>query len=309
MSSLLVYFGGKHYQSRVIVPEMLKHKFTCYVEPYFGAGHVLWSLMKHLRQNSRIDYIINDLSQLVYSFWKCVSDKNLYKELMQRLIETPYSRDLKRDLDQTMTLYMDIENLGNNRRALLDNAWRLYVLSRQGYGGKLDGGGWGISYNGSPNHALSKFYKPMLKIPRYHKMIHRCQITNQDAFAVIKAADGDYTMFYCDPPYFDGDKKGLDAYLNEGASFAYIKKLFDLLSECKGMSFVSHSYIQVVDDYVMAKPYWRRIDLKVTSRLGSTTGRCNLKKFHDCVYVLARDDQLVQSKQMDLFECMVDVYE
>ena len=68
--SPLKWYGGKFY----IVNEILKYipKHQCYVEPFFGSGHVFFKKSKAMVE------VINDIDLNVYSFFKVLSNESLW---------------------------------------------------------------------------------------------------------------------------------------------------------------------------------------------------------------------------------------
>ena len=308
MSSLLSYFGGKHNMRHAIVAQIRKFDVGCYVEPYFGAGHVLFELLQSPNRIS--NYFCNDLNKYVYSFWKVITNESDSDLLMKKLLETPYCRDVKRDIQAVAHDYEQPPNQGFDaskmtREELLDNAWRMFVLSRQGFGGVVGGMGWGSCFVGS--NAAKKYNKYIKMIPSYHRLLKYCQFTCDDAFSVIRNCDNDKVLFYLDPPYYDVSNK-YDGYLTDAPTLQYIKDLVTLLSNCKGISILSHTLEPSVDEFVKSVGGWRRKEIKMKSKLLGRThgGKKNFKEGMgmrvEMLYVRASERQWAGAKeQMQLF--------
>ena len=75
--SPLQYYGGKFF----IVDEILRliPPHICYVEVFFGSGQVFFQ-----KERSEVE-VINDLDDLVYSFFKVLSDKVLFEQFIKKL--------------------------------------------------------------------------------------------------------------------------------------------------------------------------------------------------------------------------------
>ena len=89
-NSCLKYYGGKFWSRERIATLLMRIPAINYVEPFFGAGHVFFTLPT----NTFHRRFINDLSGDLVNFWEVIADPDLYKQFMRRVKYLPYSRQL-----------------------------------------------------------------------------------------------------------------------------------------------------------------------------------------------------------------------
>lgn len=88
--SLLPYFGSKKYLSNEIVNMLEQHKFSTYLEPFFGSGAVYFNLHE---KNPNIKCIVNDLSYNIFQFWKNMQNKDFIFKILTCPIDTACYND------------------------------------------------------------------------------------------------------------------------------------------------------------------------------------------------------------------------
>ena len=233
------YYGGKFYMSSYIINKIPKHEI--YIEPFFGAGAVLFS-------KKRSPYeIINDLDDRLYRFWKCAKTNSyeMFKRLENFLFfEKEYikafniitgKQEPKDEIEFAISVFIYI------------NCSRRHSLNTKS---KQDD----ISWIGA------KCIKN--KIPLFNNMMLRLQkvtILNRDALDIIKKFDSYKSFFYLDPPY-----PGAYQEYKHKFSIEDFNNLLEILKSIKGkfiLSCYNHPDFQF-------DPKWKT-EIK-TVKLGST---------------------------------------
>ena len=295
MSSLIRYFGGKHEMAPWICDIIDEWQFSCYVELFFGAGHVLFELLAR-RPTNRLRIIINDLSRVVYSFWRCVSHGKLNKKLCAKLEATPYGSDF---LGCAARLKNKAELKAGklSNRELVENAWALYVLCRQSFGGIIHiNPGLSCIYKGDGGSSLSAFHNNQLNIVKYYDLIHHAQILNHDAFNLLgRLVKKESVLIYADPPYYTGDDgKNVSGYIINQLDFSWHKRLVELLSLCRGVVLLSYAENAEIDALISGIGGWeRRVFVKNST---NSTHECGGSQtfYNDVLYVRGSKDKRVQ---------------
>lgn len=231
---------------------------SIYVEPYFGAGGVFFA-----KARASSAEIINDLNGHVINFFRCLRD---HPNDLQYLCQmTPYAREefeFCRD-----TPLADMTTLDGK----LENARRMFVLSRQGYMG--DGGGMSGWRTGGSDYARPRGSElsrsgPIIRGARsrvftdkadsLHLLASRLRdvtIENDDALKNIRKYDHTQAFIYLDPPYVTNTRHNV-LYTYEQDDDHHVA-LLALLLQCRAKIAISGYPSTLYDD---ALSDWQRVE-------------------------------------------------
>ncbi len=181
MKSPLRYPGGKSRAVKTLL--QFFPDFTVYREPFVGGGSVYLALKE---QYPNKKYWINDLYTPLYDFWY------MLKYQPKHLID--YIQSIKDKEQDGRKLFYSLKNL--KTKDILENAVRLFVLSRISFSGTIESGGYS-------EHAFhSRFTQTAIdKLHLVAPLLHLMRITNWDFEWVIKAP-GEGVFLFLDPPYY-----------------------------------------------------------------------------------------------------------
>lgn len=181
---LFRYPGGKHYAINILQPFWEKIEHTEYREPFVGGGSVFFNKPK-VSTN-----LLNDLDQELIEVYKCVSNTENRKKLIERVSTEVANPTRWREV---------FEMIPKNE---IDVAFKYYYLNRTSFSGKLVSPSWG--------------YRPKRSLPpeRWHERLDPCgqklvdtELTSVDFSEIIERPSKRKTLIYVDPPYFLPPKK------------------------------------------------------------------------------------------------------
>jgi DNA adenine methylase len=246
-TSPITYYGGK----KLLVSRLLQliPKHTTYVEPFFGGGALFFAKPK-----SEVE-IINDLNRQVINFYEV--SKTKFSELQALIQKSLHSRALMRDayiMYQNPHLFTDVER-----------AWAFYMLTNQGYVGKI-GSSWGYGViDNKREHSLQTKRDNFTE--DIAKRLEHTQIECFDAVRLIELRDRPATFFYCDPPY-----AGANQGHYEGYTQAHFEDLLTALAKVKGL-FLLSSYPNAALDTFVKEQGWHQIVLDMPCHASSKRKR------------------------------------
>ena len=188
MKSPIRYFGGKG----GMFQEILKffpsnHTYDTYIEPYAGAASILFQ-----KEPSPIE-IYNDLEENVYSLFKVLADKKLFKQFKEKCDISLYSAKLREEYKRELRV--------NEKMDIVDRAYKYFYVNRTSVNGV---GGFGCAtavIRRNMSKSVSDFLSSIDNLFETHNRLSRVIIENRDAFQIIKKYDRDRVFFYMDPPY------------------------------------------------------------------------------------------------------------
>jgi len=185
-------FGGKGHAARRIVPHFARA--TLYAEACMGAGGVFFRIPEGTYPREAI----NDLDSALVTFFRVLRDRP--DDLVRACSLTPYA------LEEFVAAS---EPSGDP----LETARRVWVRSRQGFGGVAQTG-WGrdpgVPYAWCPLQTRRK----LDALHAYARRLLDVSIDHDDAVGFIDRWGRSGAMVYVDPPYVASTRKG-DAYLHE----------------------------------------------------------------------------------------------
>jgi DNA adenine methylase len=183
------WVGGKGNLARWILRYLPKGHI--YVEPFAGAASVFW----HLPEPYPVE-VLNDLDQRIVNLYRVLQDREKFRELLHRLIWTPYSR---------AEFARALEILKDPEADEVSRAWAFFVAQNQGFGGKARAvGHWGRSIakiDRGMSEAVNKWRGRLKVLSHWHRRLSRVQIDSIDGVEAIRYWDTPDTVFYVDPPY------------------------------------------------------------------------------------------------------------
>lgn len=184
MNSPIKYFGGKGGMYKTIISHFPKEKYKIYVEP-FGGSYVV-GLNKPITEVE----IYNDLEKNVYSLYKVLSDKELFKEFKEKCDLVFYSDDIRKDFKKEI----------KNDISLVDRAFYFFYINRTSHNGI---GGFSVNtyVRRSMSKSISDYLSAIDKLPELHDRLSKVIVTNKDGVDLINKYNGTDCMIYCDPPY------------------------------------------------------------------------------------------------------------
>lgn len=212
--SPLRWMGGKSRTAKWIVSHFPERRI-CYVEPFCGACHVLFAKSVLPKESEVINDADGDLINLFRVF------RYHPEYLQQEMAYLLHSRE---------EFYHAREYLGVTD---IQRAANFLMIIRNCFGGILrDTPSFGYAivhryHNGLPLFKIKNI------ITAFRERLDNVVIENLDFADVIKRYDSPDTLFYCDPPYIDVQRYRTPFTMDDH------KRLFDHLSQIKGMALVS----------------------------------------------------------------------
>ena len=173
------WLGGKSQLARTIIELMPEHK--AYVEVFGGAG---WVLFK--KTPSTIE-LINDINDDLINLYRVL--KYHFEAFLSEYELVLFSRTQFNDFRQQTKGLTDIQR-----------AVRFYYLLRSAFGCQLDGS---FTYSRDRISRMRLGERLREHLSSIHQRLENVIIENQSYDYVIKRMDGEQTLFYLDPPYWD----------------------------------------------------------------------------------------------------------
>lgn len=179
------WLGGKRVLFRRIGGVLTATPHGAYVEPFIGMGGVFF----RRRMRPPVE-VINDLSGDVATLFRVL--QRFPEALIRELRWRPAMRsEFDRQLEARECDLLDIER-----------AARLIYLQTLAFGGKVAGRNYGVSLTSPQNFDLTRL-EPRLR--RLHDRLAGVVIENLDWLNCVTRYDRPETLFYLDPPYWDGE--------------------------------------------------------------------------------------------------------
>lgn len=236
------WLGGKSKLHKKIIQkiDLIPHK--TYGEPFVGMGGVF--LRRKFRP--RVE-VANDLNGEIVNLFRIL--QRHYPQLMEVMRFQLASRREFERLRQT-----DPSTLTD-----LERAARFLYLQRLAFGGQVNGV-FGVSPTTAPRFSLSRL-EPILDAA--HERLEAVVFESLDWSELIRRYDSPETLFYLDPPYFDGENDYGKAMFAR-SDFA---RMADILSKIKGRFILSINDRPEVRE-IFAGFYMDEVSLKYTVSKG-----------------------------------------
>lgn len=197
--SPLKWTGGKSAAAeRILAAFPPAGVYSRYVEPFGGAGHVLFA-----KDPYRHEEVYNDLGNNLYTFFSQLRDNT--DELQRRFDDLLYSRAQYYEWYRSLFDETELDPL--------ERAVRFFYCLRLTGTGHLRESPGGINCKHSNVHA---FRSAIDLFPILKQRLRYVLIDNRDCIETIKRYDDPKTLLYCDPPYlhkehyYEASKDGFD---------------------------------------------------------------------------------------------------
>lgn len=226
MKTPITYYGGKQKLSPVIIELIPPHRL--YAEPFSGGAAVFFA-----KKPSEVE-VLNDMNGELINFYRVI--KNQFDELITEIKDTLHSRRLHK---HAWVIYNNPELFDPVKRA-----WAVWVLSSQGFSGKLDNV-WG--YDITTDDTSRKIYFNKTEFTElYNRRLEKVQLENADALYIIQSRDSRESFFYCDPPYFNSHMGHYKGYTKMN-----FEDLLQLLSTIDGKFLLSSYPSKLLEEYTL----------------------------------------------------------
>ena len=206
------WIGGKRSLRKTIAP-LIPDDIQSYIEPFGGAAWVMFYKEKWADLE-----VYNDLDGRLVNLFRIVKyHPQAFKDELKYLLG---SREI---FFQFMngTFITDIQK-----------AAQFYFIVTRSFAGKCEAIGLTRKYQGG----ICKSQKNSIeKIDDIHSRLDKVVIENLDFEELIKYYDFENAFFYCDPPYSQGYKYGI-----QKQKFEH-KRLFNVLKDIKGRFLLSYN--------------------------------------------------------------------
>lgn len=179
------YLGGKRRLASRIIARLQATPHNTYVEPFVGMGGVF--LRRPFKAHAEV---INDINGDVATLFRVL--QRHYEAFLDMLRWQVTSRE---EFERLLALPAD--SLTD-----LERAARFLYLQRTAFGGKVTGQGFGVSTTGPARFDVAKL-SPMLEA--VHGRLSCVVIERLGWDAVLPRYDRPTTLFYLDPPYWNGE--------------------------------------------------------------------------------------------------------
>lgn len=238
-----------------MVKRLLSHipPHHIYVEVFGGGASLLFA-----KPPSPVE-VYNDVDGGLVGFYRVLRDPEKFARFYQLVQLTPYSHEE----------YNDCRETWEDKEDEVERARKWYVVARQSFGGRF-GSGWGFvvkESNRGMAQVVSQWLSAIDNLPQIHERISRVQIENRDYRDIIPCYDTIDTLFYCDPPYIHGTRKG-QRYAHEMTDDDH-QDLVEMLLEIKGMAMLSgyrHEIYQPLEE-----AGWARHDYETACHVAGRT--------------------------------------
>lgn len=195
------WVGGKRRLAKDLLPLFPEHK--CYCEPFAGAGALLF-----MKEPSKVE-VLNDINgELV----------NLYRVVKHHLDE--FVNHFRWSLTSRQTFEWEKmtspETLTDIQRAA-----RFYYLQKHAFGSKISSQSFGTAASGKPKFNLLRIQEDLSDA---HLRLNQVLIENLDWVKCIQKYDRDYTLFFCDPPYWQTEGYGVNFGIEQYETMAQLAR-------------------------------------------------------------------------------------
>lgn len=184
MKSPIKYYGGKSYMTNIIIDQFPKD-YDIYVEGFGGGASILFQ-----KEKTSLE-VYNDLGENVYSLFKVLSDKEMFKRLKEKLDLTYYSEELRKEFK---------EDLKRTDLSIEDRAYKFIFVNRTSFNG-VGGFSTTMLVRRNMSKSCSDYLSMIDKLPEIHNRLSSVIIEHKDIMELIDKYDNKNTFMYLDPPY------------------------------------------------------------------------------------------------------------
>jgi len=270
MKSPIKWHGGKSYLAGDIVALMPPH--IHYVEPYFGAGSVLFA--RDPKKNwaatngetlpacqRGCSEVVNDVDGHLTNFWRVLANEELFPRFCRVIEATPCCEAI---FDSAMKT-LERPTVGSETAPSVSDAVAFFIGCRQSRAATFQ------SFTTiarsrtrrGMNELPSAWWSAIEGLPEVYERLRPVVILNRDALEIIRTQDGPGTLFYLDPPYLHETRVATDAYAHE-MTLEQHRELLTLLLGVKGR-FILSGYPSELYDEFARKRNWGRKDFALAN--------------------------------------------
>ena len=232
MNSPIKYYGGKSYMTDEIISHFPKD-YSIYIEGFGGGASVLFA-----KEKDKLE-IYNDLGRNVYSLFKVLSDKELFKQMKEKLDLTYYSADIRKEF---------IEDLKRNNLSLVDRAYKYFYVNRSSFN-SVGGFSTSLCVRRNMSKSVSDYLSAIDGLAEVHNRLSSVIIEHRDIFDLIEKYDDKNVFFYLDPPYVHDTRSSNTEYEHEMSDEEH-EKFVNILLNGKGKFLVSGYEYPIYDKLV-----------------------------------------------------------
>jgi len=251
--SPLRWLGGKSGIVKRIIPLFPPHDRYC--EPFGGSAAVLLA-----KPRSKVE-VYADLDKRLVNFFRVIQDPELLAEFTFQVMATPYSREARYRARKEPP-----------SKDPVTEAVRLFVLSRQSFGGMVDKTSWGFSST-TGTSLTHQWITTIKRLPEVHQRLHKVAILRQPWETTVDMADRRGTLIYLDPPYVPDTRRD-GVYQNEMSLEDHqrmVERLLRLKASCVLSGYPHEVYTP------LEKAGWRKRSFSVTCMVVARTKVSGLK--------------------------------
>ena len=177
MDSFMKWIGGKKLLRKQIA-ERLPEKMEQYVEVFGGAAWVLFYKERYAAKE-----VYNDINSELVNLFRMVK---YHPEAVEKELEYMLN---------SREMFLDMRDADVSRKTEIQRAARYFFLIKASYGAKL------TSFGGAQRNVLKTG-----DLQRVQQRLSKVVIENKSFEHLIRARDGEGTVFYCDPPYYQAER-------------------------------------------------------------------------------------------------------
>ena len=197
MKSLVKYYGGKSYMTKIILEQFPK-EYSVNVERFGGGASVLFE-----KEKTPLE-IYNDLGENVYSLFKVISDKDMFQRLKEKMDLTFYSEELREEYKKDLKTELSLE----------DRAYKFLYVNRTSFNGV---GGFSVTLlvRRNMSKSTSDYLSMIDNLPEVHNRLSSVIIEHKDISDLLDKYDQEDVFMYLDPPYVHSTRKSGTRYEKE----------------------------------------------------------------------------------------------
>lgn len=250
------YFGGKYGTIADHIIQFLPEHYY-YAELFGGMAGVLFK-----KKKSPVE-IYNDLDSRIFSLFKVLQSKKLYKEFIEKLNLTPYSREV---YNEAHFILRNDQNL-----TLVDTAYFTFIALSLAIQPSLRHNGFrhgGGKYETSVARSFRNKVKSLdLTIERLKEVI----IENIPAHKLMMKYNASNVLLYLDPPYLHSTRTSKKDYGKEMDDFDH-EVILNLCKTSKSKIIISGYNNDLYNTYLKD---WYRVDINTISSISASNNSEN----------------------------------
>jgi len=193
MKGPIRYFGGKGGMYKEILAHFPdKETYDTYLEPFGGGASILFQ-----KEPSPIE-IYNDLEENVYSLFRVLSDKKMFKEFKEKCDTVYYSKQIRDEFKV---------DLKTDKLDIVDRAFKFFYVNRSSIN-SIGGFSLALVVRRKMSKSVSDMLSAIDTLIDIHNRLSSVVIENRDGIDLIKKYDRKNVFIYADPPYHHSTRGG-----------------------------------------------------------------------------------------------------